>query len=216
MNLADSFPRDALPELYVVHISSVFRATRSMRYRFGVSIAGRAKLYIDDKEVIDLWTDLPEKTSDTPVFNAFSMERFFEMDIEAGREYRLLAVLSNEDVDHRVGAAPAGGFRLGGFEIVDEDETISRAVAAARKVDVPIVLTGIGPDYEYEGRDRDNLELPGRVDELIKRVVEANPNAVCQHPLFDSPSDITFVPLIMYQCIGRHYGGRHSHWNALG
>ncbi|KAL4907752.1 hypothetical protein BDW74DRAFT_189189 [Aspergillus multicolor] len=178
MNLADSFPPGAIPENYFLRIRTTFKAPKTTRYRFGLSVAGKAKLLIDGKEEIDQWTSHPKKTDNTPCFNGFTMERFAELDVEQGVSYDLEIQLINENLGDRVGAAPAGGVRLGGHEVVDEDKTIQQAVEVAHGVDFPIILTGLSSDYESEGLDRKSLGLPGRVDELIARVMEANPNTI--------------------------------------
>lgn len=141
-------------------------------------VAGKAKLYVDGKELIDLWTSQPKKTDNTPVFNFFSMERLADIHVKEGQKYHLDIHLVNQSLGYVVGAAAAGGVRIGGFEAVDEDNSIASAVVAAKQVDIPIIMTGLGPDFEYEGCDRKHLKLPGRVDELIQRVVAANPNTV--------------------------------------
>ncbi|KAL2833589.1 glycosyl hydrolase family 3 C-terminal domain-containing protein [Aspergillus pseudoustus] len=177
MHFMDSLP-DTLPEVWFARIRTSLRPDRSLKYRFGLSGAGKFKLFIDEKEAIDLWTSHPPKTDSTSCFSAFTMERFADLDIQKDQAYNLEVHLVNEELEDLVGAAPASGVRLGGFEIVDEDETIAQAVELARNINVPIILTGLSGDYEYEGTDRKTLGLPGRVDELIERVIEANPNAV--------------------------------------
>lgn len=57
---------------------------------------------------------------------------------------------------------------------------VEQAVAAARQVDVAIVVGGLNHDrgQDAEGGDRASLELPGGQSALISRVVEANPRTV--------------------------------------
>jgi beta-glucosidase len=59
-----------------------------------------------------------------------------------------------------------------------EDELLDCAVAAARDADRVILVVGTTEEYESEGFDRDTLTLPGRQDELVRRVCEANPRTV--------------------------------------
>ena len=59
-----------------------------------------------------------------------------------------------------------------------DDEEIERAVALARDADVAIVVVGTTAEVESEGFDRSSLALPGRQDELVRRVAEANPATV--------------------------------------
>ncbi|HEY6888550.1 MAG TPA: glycoside hydrolase family 3 C-terminal domain-containing protein, partial [Solirubrobacter sp.] len=60
----------------------------------------------------------------------------------------------------------------------DEDAELERAVALARDADVAIVVVGTTPEVESEGFDRSTLALPGRQDELVRRVNEAQPRTV--------------------------------------
>ena len=57
-------------------------------------------------------------------------------------------------------------------------QEIDEAVLAASRADVAVVVVGTNPETESEGWDRPNLELPGDQNELVRRVVEANPRTV--------------------------------------
>jgi beta-glucosidase len=70
------------------------------------------------------------------------------------------------------------GVRLGGCEKIDEDEAIEDAVALAESADAVIVVGGLTPEWESEGFDRPTLKLPGRQDELIRKVARANPRTI--------------------------------------
>ncbi|WP_395245067.1 beta-glucosidase [Agromyces sp. MMS24-K17] len=58
------------------------------------------------------------------------------------------------------------------------DEEIGLAVAAAADADLAVVVIGTNPETESEGWDRPTLALPGRQDELVRRVAAANPRTV--------------------------------------
>ncbi|KAH7133035.1 glycoside hydrolase superfamily [Dactylonectria estremocensis] len=107
LTLADSLPRDALPELFFLRARGTFSASRKMKYRFGLCVAGRAKLFVNGEELIDQWTSNPEKTDNTPCFNGFTMERFAEVDMEAQAQYSITLHLINTGLGHRVGVAPS-------------------------------------------------------------------------------------------------------------
>ena len=55
---------------------------------------------------------------------------------------------------------------------------MDRAVAAAAAADTAIVMVGTNDEWETEGFDREAMDLPGRQNELVERVVAANPNTV--------------------------------------
>lgn len=55
-------------------------------------------------------------------------------------------------------------------------DLLDRAVDAAAAADAVIVVAGTNDEWETEGHDRTTMDLPGNQDELIRRVVAANPN----------------------------------------
>ncbi|KAL2829870.1 glycoside hydrolase superfamily [Aspergillus pseudoustus] len=171
-----TFPN--VPDQHYIRITTTFVAETTCKYQFGLGVCGKGRLFIDGKEAIDLWTDHPEKTDDTPCFNKLSMERFATLDIHEGQRYALNILMTNEKPGDNFGPPAAGGVRLGGQIIRDESKAIEDAVELARTVDVPILITGLGTDYEYEASDRTSLLLPGRENEMIQKVCDANPNTV--------------------------------------
>jgi beta-glucosidase len=93
------------------------------------------------------------------------------IDLVAGREYAL-----------RLDAAPAEGSPLVGVDIRCRepvpDDLFDRAVTAARDADAVVLVLGLDNEWETEGRDRDDLGLPGNQDQLVERVRAANPCTV--------------------------------------
>ncbi|HEY4625441.1 MAG TPA: glycoside hydrolase family 3 C-terminal domain-containing protein [Blastococcus sp.] len=74
--------------------------------------------------------------------------------------------------------APVVAFQLNAALEPDDDAELEEAVAMARQADVAVVVVGTTEEVESEGFDRTSLALPGRQDELVRRVVEANPRTV--------------------------------------
>ena len=62
--------------------------------------------------------------------------------------------------------------------VAPDDERLDRAVVLAASADVAIVVVGTTDEVESESFDRSSLGLPGRQDELIRRVASANPRTV--------------------------------------
>lgn len=168
----------SIPTKYFVRARARYTAETSSLFRFGFSTSGKGKLKVDGKEVIDLWTSQPPKTDSTACFNRLSMERFHDIEVTKGQVLELEVLQVNENLAGGVGTALTLTGRVGGYELLDEEQSIKDAAELASKVDIPIVITGLSSDYEYEGSDRKNLRLPGRVDELIEAVLSANKNAV--------------------------------------
>jgi beta-glucosidase len=62
--------------------------------------------------------------------------------------------------------------------VATADELLAEAERVAAESDVAIVVVGTTEEVESEGFDRTGLALPGRQDELVRRVVAANPRTV--------------------------------------
>ena len=95
-----------------------------------------------------------------------------------------LRLAEGEEVDvtlvHTVQKDPDGaGFRLVVVPPApDPDEEMDAAVALAAESDVAVVVVGTTEEVESEGFDRVSLALPGRQDELVRRVAAVNPRTV--------------------------------------
>jgi beta-glucosidase len=68
--------------------------------------------------------------------------------------------------------------RLGIVPAADEDELLAEAEQAASRADAAVVVVGSPPMTESEGFDRSTLALPGRQDELVRRVAAVNGRTV--------------------------------------
>jgi beta-glucosidase len=55
---------------------------------------------------------------------------------------------------------------------------MAEAVKLASEADAIIAIVGLNADWESAGYDRKTLGLPGRTDELISKVLAANPNTI--------------------------------------
>lgn len=177
MYFADCLPA-GVPASYWLRVETVYTPSKSTTVQLGLCVLGKGRLFVNGKEHIDLWTNQPKKTLQTPMFNQASMEVITELSVKAGRSYRITVLLRNESLAAGVGALNAGGLRIGCCEKIDPVVAMNDAVELARSVDVPIVVAGLNADYESESGDRQDLELPPGVSELIERVVAVNPRAV--------------------------------------
>ena len=59
-----------------------------------------------------------------------------------------------------------------------DDALIAEAVELARRCEVAVVFVGAPEKYETEGMDRPHMSLPGRQDELVAAVAQANPRTI--------------------------------------
>ncbi|KAI4528597.1 glycoside hydrolase family 3 protein [Schizophyllum commune Loenen D] len=149
-------------------------------FKFGLISAGRAKLFVDGKQVIDNWT---RQRRGQHFFTSGSEEEYGTIQVKANAKHKILVEFCNV-------RAPADGdedemimdfnaaVRLGGSEVEDADVLLENAVGLAKEADVAIVVVGTNGDWETEGNDRTSLELPGRTNELIARVAEVNKKTI--------------------------------------
>ena len=59
-----------------------------------------------------------------------------------------------------------------------ESELTAEAVKTAEAADVALVFIGLTEEFEAEGYDRDNIDMPAAHNALVSEVVKANPNTV--------------------------------------
>ncbi len=59
-----------------------------------------------------------------------------------------------------------------------DDVLLQEAVLAAKGADVVLLFIGLTEEYEAEGYDRDNIQLPASHNVLVKEVLKENPNVV--------------------------------------
>jgi beta-glucosidase len=134
---------------------------QSGRYHLGLACVGQARLWLDDELVIDLWAkDLMDGADQRQT-----------VALEANRRYRLR-------VEFRW--PQAGNWRAWqvGLLAASENDPIEEAVALAARSNVAIIFAGLTKEWESEGFDRVDMELPGRQNELISRVAAVNPRTI--------------------------------------
>ena len=75
------------------------------------------------------------------------------------------------------GRSPSNGFAAirVGIRSPEPADLMDRAVAAAAAADVAVVMVGTNDEWETEGFDRTTMDLPGRQDELVRRVLRGQP-----------------------------------------
>jgi beta-glucosidase len=91
--------------------------------------------------------------------------------LEAGRQYLLTLEFAKAE------AIPMAAVRLGCLPPVPAD-ALERAVALAASSDVAIVCVGFDGQWQSEGFDRPDMELPGKQNTLIERVAAVNAQTI--------------------------------------
>jgi beta-glucosidase len=132
-----------------------------------------------------------------------------------GREGEVHDLGAGEPVELLVEAVPsaATAFRAA-LEVRCQppasETSIDRAVEAARAASGAVVVIGLDHEWETEGRDRDDLSLPGEQVALVRAVAAAQPRTVVV-VLAGSPVDLSWadaVPAVLWGWYPGQGGGQ--------
>ena len=137
-------------------------------YLFGLTSAGFSRLALDGVTVLDNWT---APTLGDTYFGMGTMEQIYETALRGGQEYTL-TVEFGKNPQLLLAAVRLGILRQPPADMLE------RAVALAARSTVALVFAGLSSEWESEGFDRPDLDLPGAQNELIARVAAVNPNTV--------------------------------------
>ncbi|TDZ40702.1 putative beta-glucosidase K [Colletotrichum trifolii] len=166
-------------ETFYMSMRAHFVPEHTDTYEFGLATYGVGDLYINDELVID------NSTAQTPggmFFGKGSAEVRATYEMTAGQTYSLRVEAGSASTSKvtrgSLLAIPGGACRLGGCRKITPSKGIQRAVELAKKCRYTVVVAGLNADLEKEGRDRETMDMPPHVDELISAVLAAQPNAV--------------------------------------
>jgi beta-glucosidase len=162
-----------------LRLATRLRVPESGRYSVGTSGLGDFRLVVDGEALFDETITLPLGAD---VVEAMMKPPQQLAVVELAADRAVLVELTFRP--------PGGGTELGGAEVImlnvqlnvapfiDEQAEFERAVRLAAESDVAVVVIGTNEEVESEGFDRMSLALPGRQDELVSAVAEANPQTV--------------------------------------
>jgi len=122
-------------------------------YLIGTTSDDGVRLWLDGKLIIDKWTNAAGTST-------------AKVKLEGGKSYDIRLEYYENTRDAAVQL---------GWKTPVEDPDIAKAVEVAKQADVAIVFVA---DWETEGSDRQDNELPGLQNQLIRAVAAANPNTV--------------------------------------
>ncbi len=147
---------------FSIRLTGTFTAPETGTFTFGLASVGRSRLSLNGKEIINQWeggelADWRENTVLVP--------------LEMGQKRTVEIVYGWE------GEMGWRTLRFGLMPPVQEDP-ITEAVTLASHSDIAVIIAGLTNEWEGEGADRVNMDLPGDQNELIARVAAANPNTV--------------------------------------
>ncbi len=150
-----------------VVMRALFRPEADGLYVLGAAGVGHVRVTVNGSLLAEANSLFPGE-----VMEMFSIppELRVPIRLEAGRE-----------IDVRVDFRPEKRFvtlRLGIEPQLDDEQLIEQAARAASESDIAVVVIGSAEGTESEGSDKTSMVLPGRQDDLVRRVAAANANTV--------------------------------------
>ena len=127
-------------------------------YEIGVNADNGVRVYLDDKLLVDSWTDQAPDQLKSGYINLVANQKY---------DIRIEFYENIGEAMAKLGMAP-----------YNADVEIAEAVELARKSDIVIICAGLDKDLEGEARDRDKLELPTDQINLIKAISDVNENII--------------------------------------
>lgn len=161
--------------LHTVEVSGTFTPRESGPHRFGTKGIGEFTLTVGDQLLFD-GSQALTGTDPFELFFGAPVERG-QVELTAGATVRVS--LRHTPVKFADAPIQVVTFALAhGEPWRDPDVLIAEAVAAAERARVAVVVVATTERVESEGFDRTGLELPGRQNELVRRVAAVNANTV--------------------------------------
>jgi beta-glucosidase len=161
-----------------IELRTRLRVPTTGTWLLGASGLGRFRLSADDQEVFDSILELPPGAD--PVEGLMTPpQQGAPLELYEGHLVDIVLLHEPAAV-----ATSAFGIAMLGFQLnasapyIGDDAEILHAVTLAAAADVAVVVVGTTEEVESEGYDRTSLALPGRQDELVRRVAAANPRTV--------------------------------------
>ncbi len=161
--LLDTLPQVKLSD-FSGRFSGAFTVPESATYEMSLSCVGQGRLFVDGRQVINLWD------YDTPTERDNHYAKC-TLELAAGQAHQIVVEYASESTHDRQ------HFRLGCIACLPAN-LMQQAVDLAARSDVAIVFVGLTGEWESEGFDRVDMGLPGDQARLIERVAAANPNTI--------------------------------------
>ena len=149
-----------------VKFSCTYKPDISGLHEFEVFGIGKCRLLIDGNELIDNWTSSDPGEA---FFTFGSASKKGVANFQKGKAYKI------EVQYHFEGSFPAVYI---GCQAPDEVDIFQEAIEIASHADEVILIAGTNSDWETEGNDRADFNLPANQNKLIEAILETNQNTV--------------------------------------
>jgi beta-glucosidase len=165
LSWSDQFVAPANPNNFSAKISATFTPPESGIYTFALAGNGLSKLILDENIVVDNW----EKSSSTDPWGEAINES--KVELNQDQAYQLEVIFAYD------GTYPWRGLRIHCSPPIPSDP-IREALILASQADLVLLFAGNTSEWEAEGFDRTDMDLPKNQNELIDQVLKVNPKTV--------------------------------------
>ena len=149
-------------------MSATFTPHISGEWSFSLESVASARIIIDGNILLDN----AEVPSGGSFFGMGKPETIIKIALKAEREYSLVV-----EVRHTPMGSALSGLNIGAMAPIDADQ-MGEAIDLAAQCDVSIVVVGTNDDWESEGWDREDIDLPGKQDILIHEVAKVSKRTI--------------------------------------
>ncbi|KAM7196526.1 putative beta-glucosidase I [Naviculisporaceae sp. PSN 640] len=173
--LVDYYNEKLKSPLWYADFEGSFVAEDDGTFEFGVVVCGTAQLFVDGELVVDNAT---VQRQGEAFFGAGTVEEKGTIQVKKGQKYNVkveFASTPSSKLDGNNATFGGGALRVGGILNIDPKKEIAKAAELARDADQVIICAGLNADWETEGYDRQMMDLPPPMDDLISAVAEAAP-----------------------------------------
>ena len=161
----DVISKEERPDISV-RFSCTYKPDISGLHEFEIFGIGKCRLLIDGNELIDNWTSMDPGEA---FFTFGSASKKGVTNLQKGEAYKIEVQYKFE------GSFPAVYI---GCQAPDEVDIFQEALETASHADEVILIVGTNSDWETEGNDRADFNLPANQNQLIEAILEANQNTV--------------------------------------
>lgn len=190
--LFDYYHSEIVDDLYYIDVTGHMTPEESGVYEFSLIVTGTAQLFVDGKLIVDNKTT---QIQGNGFFGSSTIEVKGSVPMEAGKTYEIKVEYGSTKTSPLRKDATitfGGALGIGMCKKIDEQEEIKKAAALAKSVDKVVLLIGLNGEWESEGFDRPNMDLPLLTNDLVQAVLEANPNTVVVN-LSGSPVEMPWL-----------------------
>lgn len=164
-------------QLYYVDFEGYYTPDETATYEFGCSCLGTAQMFLDDKLIVDNKTK--QVKGDAFFLGMGTREERTLVQLEKGRKYKLRVEYGTRPTSQLITEyQETGGVYFGAEIKTTDEEALQKAVELAKKADKVVLVTGLSQEWESEGFDRPDMDVPGYTDKLVSEIAKVNKKVV--------------------------------------